>query len=197
MANKRRGAGRVVGRAELAEIFGVSVASVDHWLRSGAPCDASGATAKFNTAEMVDWRIAQAVERVTESAPADSDTLDDARRRKTQAEAELAEIEVAEKRGEVVNIAEAARTVAEEYAAVRAKLLGIPGRLAPLMAIETDQPACKALLVREITEALNELVGALDDGAPGGAGDGPSGGPEAAAGPHGEPVGGLLSQAFV
>lgn len=196
MANKRRGAGRIVGRTDLAEIFGVSATAVDHWMRSGAPCDRSTSPVKFNTAEVVDWRIAQAVDLVSDE-PKDGATLDDARRRKTQAEAELAEIEVAEKRGEVVNIAEAARTVAEEYAAVRAKLLGIPGRLAPLVAIETDQPACKALLVREITEALNELVGAVDDGVPGGAGDGPSGGLEAAAGPHGEPVGGLLSQAFV
>jgi phage terminase Nu1 subunit (DNA packaging protein) len=196
VANKRRGAGRIVGRTELAEIFGVSLTTVDHWTRAGAPHDSSGSGPKFNTAEVVDWRVAQAVEKATEAAPADQ-TLDEARRRKTQAEAELAEIELAEKRGQVVQIGEAAKLVAEEYTAVRSRLLAIPNKLAPQIAVESDRAACHALLSGVINEALNELVGAVGGGDAPGADDGESGDAEAAADAHGERVGGLLSEAFV
>lgn len=87
-------------------------------------------------------------------------SFDDAKTRKMAADAELAELELQRQRGEIVPIKEVVATVSAEYAATRAKLLAIPTKLAPRIALETEEAACRALLTREITEALNELIGA-------------------------------------
>lgn len=120
--------------------------------------------------------------------------FDDAKARKMAAEAELAEIELAKARGEMVSVTEAAKLVAEEYAAVRSKLLSLPSKLGPMLAIEDTETACRALLSRGINEALNELVSRGDES---GAVEGPPRSAEAATGADGERVGGLLSQAFL
>jgi len=55
----RRGKGQVVSRAELAEFFGVSLTTIDHWVRSGAPFVTRGGPGRqwaFNTADVAAWR---------------------------------------------------------------------------------------------------------------------------------------------
>lgn len=101
------------------------------------------------------YRLADVVAAMMPSGkPAD---LDEARARKTAAEAELAEIAVAKARREVVEIALVAKAVSDEYAATRAKLLALPSKLGPLVAIETNATACQDLIERGIVEALEEL----------------------------------------
>ena len=131
------------------------------------------------------------------AAPKPAD-LEDAKARKLAAEAELAEIELAKARAEVVVIAVAAKLVADEYAAVRAKLLSIPSKLAPMLAIEPTEAGCRALVQRAINEALDELVSAgLGSGDEGGAVDGEGGEPEAASGSDRERMGRQLSPAIL
>jgi hypothetical protein len=88
-------------------------------------------------------------------APADAD---EARSRKLAAEAEIAEMQRDKMRGELVDISSVESVVAEEYAAVRSKLLALPGKLAPMVAIEADEIACRDLIERGVTEALDELA---------------------------------------
>jgi hypothetical protein len=57
-----------------------------------------------------------------------------------------------------VDISSVENVVAEEYAAVRSKLLALPGKLAPMVAIEADEIACRDLIERGVTEALDELA---------------------------------------
>lgn len=121
--------------------------------------------------------------------------LDDAKARKLAAEAELAELELAKARGEVVAIGDAAKLIAEEYTAVRSKLLALPTKLAPLLNTDNTE-ATRALLARGIHEALDELVGAVSGGDEGGAAEGAGGESEGPTRSNGEPMGGLLSQAF-
>lgn len=136
------------------------------------------------------YRLADVVPLlVTSGRPAD---VDEAKARKLAAEAELAEIELAKARGELVPIDAVAKAVTDEYAATRAKLLALPSKLAPLVAIEDREAACRDAIERGITEALDELsrdAAALVDGAEDGAGDGPRAGAEAAAAAHGQRVG--------
>lgn len=133
---------------------------------------------------MAQWLEAQASERVANGV-VPSASIEEARVRKISADAALAELQLQRERGEVVNIEDVAKTVGEEYAAVRAKLLAIPTKLAPRIAIEADENTCRELLAREITEALNELTA---DSVTEGAGREP----EAAADTDGERVGGPL-----
>jgi phage terminase Nu1 subunit (DNA packaging protein) len=51
--------GLKVSKAELSEIFGESIATLDHWVRSGCPCERTGSVRsplKFDTAQVHAWR---------------------------------------------------------------------------------------------------------------------------------------------
>lgn len=185
---KRTGAGREITKTEAAEFFGVTFAAIDQWTRKGLPCERRGNNVYFNTSVVTQWLEAQSAERATVSA-APSGTLDEARVRKTNADAALAELQLQRERGEVVDIEEVSRTVGEEYAAVRAKLLAIPTKLAPRIALEDSEAACRDLIEREITEALNELIAD-------GAAESVDRKYEAAAETDGEPMGGPVSAAI-
>lgn len=115
--------------------------------------------------------------------------FDDAKARKMAADAELAEEELARVRRETILVADVISALGPEYAALRARVLAIATKLAPRVAIETDERVCRALIERECIEALNELVG-------GGFLDTEAGEPEAASGPHREPVGGSVPSAI-
>jgi len=179
---KRTGAGREVNKTEAADFFGVSIGTVDQWIRRGLPSERREKNVVLNTAQVTQWLEAQASERVASGAMP-SGTVDEARVRKITADAALAELQLERERGEVVRIEDVAKAIADEYAATRAKLLAIPTKLAPRIAIETNEHTCRELLAREITEALNELVG-------GSFGESAPGEPEAAAGVDGERMGG-------
>lgn len=180
---KRSGPGRTVNKTEAAELFGVTAKTVDNWMRKGLKGETQGREVLLNTAA-----IAQFLEddiKARFSATPAAETIDQARIRKITADAALAELQLERERGEVVNIEEVARAIGDEYAATRAKLLSIPTKLAPRIAIESDENACRELLAREITEALNELVGA-------GFGEGSPREPEAAADSDGVGMGGSV-----
>jgi len=84
-------------------------------------------------------------------------SLDEARRRKVTAEAELAELELEKERGEVVDIAETEKAWTDVLMNVRAKMLAMPTTLAAQIAVETDQKIIKELLTNSVENALMEL----------------------------------------
>ena len=76
--------------------------------------------------------------------------------RRERLQADLAELTLAERRGEMIPTAQARRDVMERYTAVKTKLLGVPRRLAqqfPHLAAEVV-PAVDAMM----REALEELA---------------------------------------
>ncbi len=122
-------------------------------------------------------------------APADAD---EARSRKLAAEAEIAEMQRDRMRGELIDISSVENVVAEEYGAVRSKLLALPGKLAPMVAIEADEITCRDLIERGITEALDELArdaGEIAAGIEAASASDPSGGAESPAQADGQRVG--------
>lgn len=150
--------GRHFTKAELAESLNVSLTTVTNWVRNGCPFVTRGTKGKawvFDLADVVTWRQ----ERAVEQALGDTSTLsiDEARRRKVSAEAAMMELDLSKRRGEVVEIADVAEMVGEDYANVRAKLLSLPAKLAPVLATESDIAACQGLLEAGISEALDEL----------------------------------------
>ena len=84
-------------------------------------------------------------------------TLDEARTRKLAAEAELAEIELAKAKGDLVPAALVITAWEEVLRAMKAKLLAIPSKAAPVLAAEDNPGEVQKLLDTEIEEALNEL----------------------------------------
>jgi hypothetical protein len=82
------------------------------------------------------------------------------RARRERAEAELAELKLAEQQGVLIR-ADAVRAAhAKRLAGLREALLQVPARLAPVLAAETDQARCHDTLQREIHAVLASVVAA-------------------------------------
>jgi hypothetical protein len=82
-----------------------------------------------------------------------------ARRRKLEADASAAEIDLAVKRGAVADVAAIARVHGESCARIRTRLLAIPSKTAPQIHRLKTVPEVQAVMRREIIEALEELAG--------------------------------------
>lgn len=133
------------------------------------PTGESGKAKLYAMADVVEAKVAS-------GAPAPTD-FDEAKARKMSADAILAEIEVAKARGEVVSLSVVEKVAADEYAALRAKLLSLPDKMAPLCETTPGVDGKRELLRRCVVEALEEL--SADDagdaaavGYTGGAGEG-------------------------
>lgn len=81
----------------------------------------------------------------------------EARRRKVAAQASLAELELGIKQRKLVFIDDATKLWANQITNCRTRLLGIPSKLSPLVAVEVDPVKCQALIQEEIHQTLKEL----------------------------------------
>ncbi len=84
-------------------------------------------------------------------------TYDEARTRKVTAEAEIAELELAKIRGTLVSADDVVKAWEDVLGALKAKLLSVPTKGAPVISTETDTPVCQRILEDLINEALEEL----------------------------------------
>ena len=115
------------------------------------------------------------------------------RARKMKAEAELAEIELAKMRGETINVEVATLVWGEVLSVAKSRLLSIPAKLAPIVAVEDAPAMCKALIEEQVVEVLDELGGDIavwSEDAGGDADEDGGDGVEATAEIDGQPVGG-------
>jgi hypothetical protein len=85
-------------------------------------------------------------------------SLEEVRTRKIKAEAELAEIDLAQQRGETINVDAAAIVWGEVLGVAKSRLLSIPAKLAPIVAVEDAPAICKALIEEQVFEVLDELA---------------------------------------
>ena len=90
-------------------------------------------------------------------------SIDVARQRKTAAEAEMAEIELAKARADVVGIDDVAKQWDTILSGVRTRLLALPTKVAPMVAPETDQSLVKEFIEDAVHIALGELAAGLSD----------------------------------
>lgn len=84
-------------------------------------------------------------------------SYDEARTRKVNAEAELAELELKKVHGELVVAEDVVSAWNDVLAALKSKLMAIPSKAAPVVAVESTSGACKGILEDLISEALEEL----------------------------------------
>jgi hypothetical protein len=100
------------------------------------------------------------VPRAARAEPADEGSglqLLESRARREQAMAELAELELAEKRGELVAVADVQKALVPKLLGVRDALDTLADRLAPLLAAETDPAKVYAVLKTEHRQILAQL----------------------------------------
>jgi len=85
-------------------------------------------------------------------------SYDEARTRKLNAEAQIAEIELQKVRGELVTAEDVVTAWTDVIGAVKSKMLSIPTKGAPILATEEVAGVCQTILEDLINEALEELA---------------------------------------
>jgi phage terminase Nu1 subunit (DNA packaging protein) len=140
-------------RNKLAKVLGRDVKTIDRMVEKGMPYvsrpDKKLGQTKwlFDTGEVLAWMIG-------DSSAA---TLKDAKTRLAQAKAGLKWLAYGQALGYLVDIEEVLRRVEGGDAIVKSRLMAIPGRLAQLVAIETDPAVVERMLEEEFAEALDQL----------------------------------------
>lgn len=151
---------RQVTRSGLGEVFGVSLPTVDSWVRSGCPVVKKGGRGvewQFDTAEVAEWLKNRAVAAATDTGHADEKEL---KRRKLEAETLIVELELARQKGEVALIDEFARAQAAAFAGIRANVMNVPARVVTQLLGEKDETVFKQKLRAELVLALQAAASA-------------------------------------
>lgn len=169
--------GRLLNRAEVAEVFGYSLPTVDTWIKDGLPSRQQGRKGvewQFDSAEVHSWLVkkARATRRTRgnewgdERDAGDGDgpvemTLDEAKRRHEVAKMKSAELGLAKDMEAVAPIDMIAKVVSDEIANARARLLGVPTKFRPTAQLHaTDADGAKKLVAEVDTlihAALTEI----------------------------------------
>lgn len=149
----------LVNRGHLAQIFGVNLTTVDDFVRQGMPYKQKASVKgkqpwEFETKYCIIWYATKDKAKAPED---DGDTLAQAKFRERSAVAGLREYELAEKQKEMVNVADVAAQVEEEYAVVKSRLRAIPGRLAQPLSVVSDPSSIERLIKIEVDSALESL----------------------------------------
>jgi hypothetical protein len=108
------------------------------------------------------WYVTRKAESQRKSQPAESDgaplsPVDTARLRKIEVAVKSAELELARRQGEVVSIETVVTTVAAHISSAWSRLLSLPFKLAPVLAMEDSAAEYQKLLESAIYEVLTGL----------------------------------------
>lgn len=145
-------------RAELAERFGKDIRTITNWIAEGLPQRSRNGEIVYSWPDCREWREAQirTDARLTRHHGGSEDKKLEAAElqlRRYRAEAEMAELEVAERRGQLVTVNYMATEFERIVQSLRAQLLAIPTQWAPRL------DKCKTTLDRQLV--LREEVNAL------------------------------------
>jgi len=88
----------------------------------------------------------------------------DARARREERLADLAELDLQERRGELIHKGSVRKSLRAKVVQVRESLDSMADRLAPLLAAEADIAKVRALIRGELRHALSELARGVDEG---------------------------------
>lgn len=156
----------IVNRQDLAGAMGVSLPTVDRWIKEGCPVKTRGRKGiawEFVLGDVIAWWG----ERERENAAgAETSDVEELKRRKLAAEAGEAELRFARARGEVALIAEFERAQAKLMATIQANIMNVPARAVLQLLGETDERTFKQRLRAELQLALEQAAEAdlgLDD----------------------------------
>jgi phage terminase Nu1 subunit (DNA packaging protein) len=164
--------GRTVNQIELSELMGVEQSTVRAWRERGMPyVQKSDGTAKvpwlFNVRACLDWHVAEEAKKKPKPV-AMPDDMDELKKRKLAAEAEMVELELAQARGEVASISDFERAQSKLNATIRQNMMNVPSRAVLQLLGETDETEFKNKLRAEIMLALEQSANEeLDDPADG------------------------------
>lgn len=149
--------GKIVNRQGLAEFFGVSLPTVDAWVRSKVPYLQKGGKGRewqFDTAAVVDWRIQQAEEASNKKLA----SLEAIEKETARVKLEQEKLKLAKAKSLVVPMDQMERRLAIVFAEIRTNMRNVPGRVSSLLLGETNERRMVSVLMDEIDRSLAGLA---------------------------------------
>lgn len=150
-----------MSQADLARILPLTTRQIRNLEADGLPHRADGNRKWYPIPEAVVWwrdrEVAAALAGVQVS------DLDRIKERKLEAEAAAKELELAERRGQLMRAAAARHTWAAVLTRLRSKVISFMGALAPQMVGLENPREAKAILDRAMNELLAELRETADE----------------------------------
>ena len=139
----------------IAAVLGLTTRRVRVLIQLGMPKVKRG---RYNLAECVQWYVNYRVKAASHAS-----RMDNARLRKLRAEAKEKELKISTMEGKLIPVDEVVKTWSNITAAMRAKLLAIPTKAAPMILSITKQAEAQEILKSYIYEALDELTDDLSE----------------------------------
>lgn len=159
-----REVGQKVNRSKLSDVFGVSLPTVDLWVRSGCPGVktgfGNGAKWEFNTADVAKWLQSRAVEDATGDDTADEAAL---KRRRLAVTLKADELDLSREMELVSTIEGFEKEWAKTFAMLRQRIMTVPARVALSLVGEKSEARIKEVLVDELTAALTAVADGDDE----------------------------------
>lgn len=154
-----KGKGQKVNRKQLADVFGISLPTVDAWLKAGCPYDQRGGSGKeyvFDTADVMRWREQRAAEEAGGSEVADEAAL---RLRRLRADTLASELDLLQRKQLLAPLGQVERVLSRVLSEIQSNLRGsLITRLASQLIGETDERAFKRIALAEIDVILESLA---------------------------------------
>ncbi len=156
-----RNAAGSISKRQFADTYGVSESQLERLFQQGMPhAKTSARKIAIPMPSGRVWYHEYLIRKGRKQAAPTS--IDDARRRKGAAEAELVELELAEKRGELMTVADFVKVTGEAFARARARLQNLASRAAAAAFGGQSVPECQARIEPLVLEVLDELRRADD-----------------------------------
>lgn len=141
-------------RTETSQVFGISFPTIDQWVKDGCPHKRVGRNVIFVFSEVFKWRLG----RVTGEISSEKIELTEERAKLAKAQRERIEMEMAERGGELCEVAEVRAKTYDHLRTFRDGMMALPPRLAPLLVGATDQHTIERTLSREMRTVCDQLA---------------------------------------
>jgi phage terminase Nu1 subunit (DNA packaging protein) len=141
----------IVNKASLAEIIGYSEETLTTWQKAGLPMvyqSGRGASNQYDTEQVIAWMIARELAKVQVESQKD---------RLSRLQGDKVELEIAEKRGQLIPVDQIEPAWAAMVASARSYLRSQPDRLAHLLEVTDGVDAKRDLLMEAFDDALRKL----------------------------------------
>lgn len=157
---------REVTAARFAELHGVHHNTVGNWLKAGLPVRRESRVAMIDLAAGIQWvraRDAQAAEAAVEEMRERADPKA-VQTRKTAAEARLKELDLAERKGEIVTTSAVAESWAQQTIAVREAVMAVPGIVVQAGLVRPEDERAVGEICRDaLVQAATKIVDAASE----------------------------------
>jgi phage terminase Nu1 subunit (DNA packaging protein) len=152
--------GKWLTRTEAMAALWMPLRTFARWLSKGMPSQGKGAAQRFPFPECLVWWGEQRERQGRESVrPA---AIDEARMRLVSAEADLRELELGERRRELMTVAQYERVTAETYSQIRSQLKAIEARLPAMPGPWKTIEQRRQVIAKGLLELLEILYRAND-----------------------------------